>query len=223
MTLSQRILRRISGYEDDLKVQNILQKVNEYHSRLSEQGLWQSQERNAILSKDWALAFLIFQIFKFLLASLLTVPGLILFSPVLVMSNEVSKSKAREALAKSPFKAEGRDVLASWKALIALTVSPILYLFYSAVWAYLAYRYRTSLSSAEIIASSGIVVLPAITLASMYTGDCALITLRSFRSLLMLLHSGHARTLEELYEMQCRLTAEVKHFIDSPHLVDQKI
>jgi len=221
--LGQRILKRISGSEHDPKVRNILHRANEYHWRLSKQGLLHYQVRYAVQSKKFVLVLLLVQLGKLFLAAILTAPGLVLFSPVLILANEISKSKARKAVAGSPFKVEGRDVLATWKVLAALTVSPVLYTFYFAVWAYLAYQCQIPPIPVEIVAWSGIVLLPAITLASMYVGDYIADTFRSFRPLLMLLDPQHAKDLGELFETQCRLTTEVKRFIDSPGFPDQKI
>ena len=46
-----------------------------------------------------------------------------------------------EALKSSTVKVAGRDVLATWKLLVALIVTPVLYGFYTFVTILLAYKY----------------------------------------------------------------------------------
>lgn len=46
-----------------------------------------------------------------------------------------------EALAASSVKVQGRDVLATWKVLVSLAVTPLLYLTYSMLTTIIAYKY----------------------------------------------------------------------------------
>jgi glycerol-3-phosphate O-acyltransferase/dihydroxyacetone phosphate acyltransferase len=57
----------------------------------------------------------------------------ILNAPIVIAASRISKKKAKEALAASSVKIEGRDVLASWKLMVALVLVPIVYLFYTIV------------------------------------------------------------------------------------------
>ncbi|CAG8498658.1 4725_t:CDS:2, partial [Dentiscutata heterogama] len=52
----------------------------------------------------------------------------------------VSKKKAEEAVRGSSVKIEGRDVLATWKLLVALVVTPLLYSFYTFIVVLVSFR-----------------------------------------------------------------------------------
>ena len=67
--------------------------------------------------------------FKFSLFMGLSLPGIILFSPVFITSKKISVRKAKEALAASLVKIKAKDVISTWKILVALVLAPALYIF----------------------------------------------------------------------------------------------
>lgn len=91
--------------------------------------------------------------------TILALPGTILNGPMFILASILSRKKAKgqlrylpgciecsivniisEALAASVVKIAARDVLATWKVLIALGVTPILYTFYAIVATLIAIR-----------------------------------------------------------------------------------
>lgn len=83
-----------------------------------------------------------------LIWTILALPGTILNGPVFILASIISRKKAKgtpsvstyiliffksllEALAASVVKIAGRDVLATWKILIALGITPVLYTLYA--------------------------------------------------------------------------------------------
>jgi glycerol-3-phosphate O-acyltransferase/dihydroxyacetone phosphate acyltransferase len=76
-----------------------------------------------------------------------------------------------EALAASSVKIAGRDVLATWKVLIALGVTPVLYTIYAIIATVIAYRanapLKWRLSTPFIVAS----ILPFANLAALKFGE----------------------------------------------------
>ena len=87
-------------------------------------------------------------------------PGIILAAPFFVLADRVSKQKAKEALAKSSVKLEARDVLATWKIMIGMTVVPTMHLLYTASvyyfvddrWAVVYFFFMPFVSAASILA-----------------------------------------------------------------------
>ena len=61
----------------------------------------------------------------------LSLPGIILFSPVFITSKKISVRKAKEALAASLVKIKAKDVISTWKILVALVLAPALYILFS--------------------------------------------------------------------------------------------
>ncbi|CAJ0650502.1 10520_t:CDS:2, partial [Entrophospora sp. SA101] len=58
---------------------------------------------------------------------ILGLPGFILNLPLIIIARVISAKKAKEAVESSSVKVAGRDVLATWKLLVALVVTPLLY------------------------------------------------------------------------------------------------
>lgn len=74
--------------------------------------------------------------------TVLALPGVILNAPMFIAASIISRKKAKEAVAASTVKLKGNDILATWKVLVALGMSPVIYSFYIALTTYLAYRYH---------------------------------------------------------------------------------
>ena len=227
-TLNQRILKILSPPQHDHEVENLLRRVNEYGLQLRDQGIRDHQVRYAVLSREHALVLLFFQIGKLVLVSLATAPGLILFTPILLLANSVSKKKAKWAVATSPFKIQGRDVLASWKMMTALLFTPLLFSLYVALLTYWVSRSRWCSMLPKnlpfsIVAVLLFILLPAVTFLSLHTGEYAVGTLRSLRPLLMLLRRESARQMKDLFDKQLILCHEVRAFIDCPSVHNRKM
>jgi glycerol-3-phosphate O-acyltransferase/dihydroxyacetone phosphate acyltransferase len=62
-----------------------------------------------------------------------TLPGLLLFWPVFVTSKIISVKKQRMALAASEVKLQGRDIVSTWKILVAMGLAPALYVWYTVI------------------------------------------------------------------------------------------
>lgn len=72
----------------------------------------------------------------------------------------------------------------------------------------------------HLIPFLGFILLPAITILSLHTGEFAVDTLKSLRPLLMLLRPSSARLIKDLFIKQRKLTSEVKEFVDSSAFSD---
>jgi glycerol-3-phosphate O-acyltransferase/dihydroxyacetone phosphate acyltransferase len=224
--LHKRILRRLSSSRQDISVQNLLHRLNDYHLKLQSLGLQHHQVKYAVLSRDHALLILLLQLSKLIIASLATAPGLMLFSPIMLLAHSVSKSKARGAVAASPFRLEGRDVLSSWKVLVALTFAPLIYTFYVASLTYWAYQNRRfgvlpHSVPVQMVPLLGFILLPAITLLSLYPGDYTIDIFKTLRPLILRLRSNTASQMHDLLQEQWELSAAVRKFVDFPDFKDQ--
>ena len=64
---------------------------------------------------------------------IISVPGLVASWPILLIVRLVASSKAREAKKHSSVKIAGRDVMATWKVLMSLVVTPLVHVLYTTV------------------------------------------------------------------------------------------
>lgn len=166
------------------------------------------------------IATLIYRLLKLALLTIGTLPGLLLFAPVFVATKVISIKKSREALAASTVKLQGRDVMATWKLLVALAFAPALYAFYITVFTYWAYNNRIQGYVPDwvplwLIVPIGMVLFPTITFAALRIGEIGMDILKSLRPLVLSLNPSSANTLVKLRERRAELSVQVTEAINT--------
>ncbi|CAG8635122.1 10816_t:CDS:2 [Cetraspora pellucida] len=124
--------RFIAGYEhfkDEPRVQDIRKRIMAYNQLLKYYGLKDHQVNKSAIGGPRAAGLLLYRIILLTTWSILGLPG-------------VSKRKAEDAVRGSSVKIAGRDVLATWKLLVALVVTPLLYSFYTFIVVLVSFRKR---------------------------------------------------------------------------------
>lgn len=181
----------------------------------------------ASFSIPYVVFALIYRLGKLAVLSIGTLPGLILFAPVFVASKVISIKKSREALAASTVKLQGRDVVATWKLLVALALAPLLYTFYVVLLTYWTYRnhvqgYMPEWVPLWTIPVIGYIIFPSITLAALLIGETGMDILKSLRPLVLSLNPSSANTLHKLRQTREQLTAQVTDLINTlgPEMFD---
>ena len=144
--LNRRLIQGYTQYKDDPRVQGLMKDVSEYNRRLRALNIKDHQVEwgNARERRWWyVLAVLIYRVVEVLLLFIGTLPGLAMFWPVFVTTKVISRKKQKEALAASTVKLQGRDVITTWKFLVAIAITPALYIYYMVIiTAWLAYNRR---------------------------------------------------------------------------------
>jgi glycerol-3-phosphate O-acyltransferase/dihydroxyacetone phosphate acyltransferase len=116
-------------------------RVIKYNRQLRDMGIADHQLERASHIGVHSLALILYRVGLLLWWTMLALPGTILHAPVFILAKVISHQKAKEALAASSVKIQGRDVLATWKVLVSLAVTPLLYLIYSLLTTIVAYHY----------------------------------------------------------------------------------
>jgi len=131
---SLAIARKIAhGYEtmkDNPQILELAERIKEYQALLDSFGLSDHQAKTVGRNPYDAFFRLVFQLIILIISLVLSLPGIIIFSPIFFITSWVSRMKAREALAGSSVKLKGTDVIATWKLLSALVVIPCCFLVY---------------------------------------------------------------------------------------------
>lgn len=96
-----------------------------------------------------------------------------------VATPSVTFFSGTEALAGSVVKIAGRDVLATWKILIALGVTPVLYAFYAIIATFIAIRAKAPLKWKIWTPFLVIVALPFMNFAALKFGEAGMDVLKS--------------------------------------------
>ncbi|KAJ1909358.1 Glycerol-3-phosphate/dihydroxyacetone phosphate acyltransferase [Tieghemiomyces parasiticus] len=208
--LTRRFVKGYMIFKDHPAVVELRERIAEYNQDLKYYGLRDHQVGRMVLNRADALVLMAWRLVCLGVMATLALPGVVLNGPVFVAAKLISKRKAREALAKSTVKIEGRDVLATWKILVCLVFFPTLYLTYAACavyWRVTRPAWFTSSSLAVLRAVGAgppvyaalltLISLPVLSFACLWFGESGLDIYRSIRPLFLvqLLGADSARQL----------------------------
>ncbi|KAJ2714859.1 Glycerol-3-phosphate/dihydroxyacetone phosphate acyltransferase [Coemansia spiralis] len=129
--LTRRFIKGYNKYRDLPEVKELSERIADYNQHLRYYGLRDHQVESMRIGRAQAGALFVWRVVWLVIMGLVALPGIVLNAPVFVVTSVVSKRKARAALAASTVKVRARDVIATWKILIALVLVPLLYTLYS--------------------------------------------------------------------------------------------
>ncbi|KAL9027763.1 MAG: hypothetical protein Q9196_003757 [Gyalolechia fulgens] len=218
--LNRRLVKGYTHYKEDPRIVNLKKSVNDYNKQLWLLGVRDHQVEYARFSIPKVIFTLIYRLGKLSVMAIGTLPGLVLFAPVFIASKIISIKKSREALAASTVKLEGRDVVATWKLLVALAFAPLLYVFYTVLLAWWTYRnrvqgYMPNWVPLWLVVVFGFAFFPAVTFAALRFGETGMDILKSLRPLVLSLNPTSANTLFKLRAKRKELSAEVTEVINT--------
>lgn len=140
--LNRRLLKVYVTYQADPRIIKLKKAVIDYNRRLRTLGIKDHQIEWGYVHKKprWLiLGTLLYRVLTLLFLGAGTLPGLVLFWPVFVITKIISVKKQRRALAGSVVKLQGHDVVGTWKILVAMGLAPSLYTYYTTIvttWLY---------------------------------------------------------------------------------------
>ena len=218
--LNRRLVKGYTHYKDDPRIIRLKKSVNAYNKQLWLLGVRDHQVEYAKFSIPKVVFTLIYRLGKLALLTIGTLPGLVLFAPVFVASKIISIKKSREALAASTVKLQGRDVMATWKLLVALALAPMLYTLYTVLLTYWTYRNRVQGYVPEwiplwTIVLAGYILFPMITFAALRLGETGMDIVKSLRPLVLSLNPSSSNTLVKLREKRAKLSQDVTELINT--------
>jgi glycerol-3-phosphate O-acyltransferase / dihydroxyacetone phosphate acyltransferase len=218
--LNRRLVKGYTYYQNDPRIVKLKKQVLDYNKQLRHLGLRDHQVEYAKFSFFKVVFTLIYRLSKLAVMAAGTLPGLILFAPVFIATKIISVKKSKEALAASTVKIQGRDVMATWKLLVALAFAPILYVFYSILFTYWTYRNRVqgyvpAWVPIWTIPVVGMILFPSITFAALRIGEIGMDILKSLRPLVLSLNPSSANTLVRLRERRKQLSHDVTELINT--------
>lgn len=220
--LNRRLAMGYERYKDDPRIVQLSKDVKEYNKQLRYLNMRDHQVQYARMPIHTVVLTTLYRVAKLLVLLVGTLPGLLLFTPVFVLTKYISIRKAREALAGSSVKIQGRDVMATWKIMTALFFAPILYNTYicmfvwrvyaDRLWGYWDYVPRwIPLWTAFPI---GWVLFPLITFAALRLGEVGMDIFKSLRPLVMCINPASSFNLQHLRERRADLSERVTELIN---------
>ncbi|KAI8067969.1 hypothetical protein BC940DRAFT_326204 [Gongronella butleri] len=135
--------------------------------------------------------------------------------PITLLVRYISKKKQREALAGSMVKIKAKDVIASWKVIVASIATPALYGFYSVL--YLVFlvlrRPKLSLSSKMTRVTLSWIIQPILHYVMMRMGDTGFDIYKSIKPLFLALRNPEVGRL--LRDMRADLSQDITAFVNA--------
>jgi glycerol-3-phosphate O-acyltransferase / dihydroxyacetone phosphate acyltransferase len=217
--LNRRLCMGYEKYKDDARIARLSKDVKDYNSQLRYLNIKDHQVQNAHMSYLKASFLLIYRSIKLLFLFFTTIPGLLLFSPVFVATKIISRQKAKTALAGSTVKIQGRDVMATWKILVALGFAPTLYHFYSIlvvikVWYDRLWGYVPEWVPLWIVYFAVWLAMVGITFASLRFGEVGMDIFKSLRPLILSVSPMSSFSIQKLRARRAELSVEVTDLIN---------
>ena len=210
--MNRRVLNGYLHYKHEPKIQELKNEILKYNENLKSMKVpdhlvGNTKER----SKPLLLAECLSTSIQILLLTVLALPGVILFSPVLIATKKISEKKRVEALAGSTVKIRGNDVLATWKILVSMGLAPILYTFYSLIGIKIVHMYYPELSR---FLAFGIFYLLSvcITYSALIFGDRGMDLYKESRAAWLML--SNKRGFEDLKAQRDRLSKDITEAIN---------
>ncbi|KAH9907454.1 hypothetical protein F4778DRAFT_721962 [Xylariomycetidae sp. FL2044] len=217
--LNRRLAVGFSKFKDDPRIIGLMDNIQDYNKQLRYLNIKDHQVSYARMTVPTIIFTLFYRVSKVLILSIGVVPGLVLFAPVFVATKMISHKKAKEALAGSSVKIQGRDVMATWKLLVAMAFAPVLYNFYSVVLCFKAYQdhfwgYVPDWVPFWIFFIGGWIVFPAITFAALRFGEVGMDILKSLRPLVLCISPTSSYSIQKLRERRAELSRQVVEVIN---------
>ncbi|EEP80432.1 potential glycerol-3-phosphate acyltransferase [Uncinocarpus reesii 1704] len=218
--LNRRLVKGYEHYKNDPRIIQAKKAVMDYNKQLWLLGIRDHQVEYAKFSITKVISTLVYRLLKLAVMTIGTLPGLVLFAPVFVATKTISIKKSREALAASSVKIQGRDVMATWKLLVALAIAPLTYAFYTVVLTYWTYHNRVQgyvpgWVPLWMVVLFSVIVFPSITFAALRIGETGMDILKSLRPLVLSLNPTSANTLYKLRARRAELSEMVTHLINT--------
>lgn len=225
--LNRRLAMGYERYKTDERITSLSGGVKEYNSQLRYLNLKDHQVQYANMSLIKVIFLFILRSTKLFLLTVATIPGLLLFSPVFVATKIISRKKAKTALAGSTVKIRGRDVMATWKILVALGFAPMLYHFYSILlvvktWHDRLWGHVPGWVPLWVVYFAVWPLMVAITFAALRFGEVGVDIFKSLRPLLLCLYPTSSYGIQKLRARRAELSAQVTDLINTlgPEMFD---
>ncbi|EMC98239.1 hypothetical protein BAUCODRAFT_32226 [Baudoinia panamericana UAMH 10762] len=217
--LNRRLIKGYNTYKDDPRIVSLRTQVLDYNRTLFRIGLRDHQVSYAKFSWYRVWATLIYRVAKLLVLTIAVLPGVVLFSPVFITGKSISHAKAKEALAASTVKIRARDVIATWKVLVALALTPTLDFIYTVILTYwvsanrIGGRVPTWIPLWAVF-FGGLFFFPAICFMALRFGEIGMDIFKSLRPLILSISPSSKNTLLKLRIRRQELQDQINNIIN---------
>lgn len=217
--LNRRLVQGYDRYKDDPRIVELKKEVISYNAKLRAVGLRDHQVQYAKMHPLKAFLTFFYRLGKLLILTAFVLPGTMLFGLVFIATKMISIKKAKEALAASNVKVQARDVMATWKLLVAMAVAPACYAWYIGLGLFW-YRYNncngylpSGIQKRYLIIIQAI-VYPTVTYAALRFGEVAMDILKSLGPLWKMMNPFSSDELIKIQQRRENLAHRVNELIN---------
>lgn len=225
--INRNMLTGYSKFKDDPKIKHLKESVLNYNRKLFELGIRDHQVENATENKFNNFILLLSRLSQLIIFFVLSLPGVVLFSPVFIATSIISHKKQKQALKASSVKIKAKDVIGSWKVLVGLVLAPLLYLTYSIIGTFIII-FKLQIINYSLFNLIFVFILNwaffvLMTYSSLKTGEVGMDILKSISPLAISLTSN-SNELKDLQNERKNLSFEVTEVVNElgpkvfPHL-----
>ncbi|GAA5841523.1 hypothetical protein JCM11251_001251 [Rhodosporidiobolus azoricus] len=212
--LNKRFIVGYEVYKEDPRIKDLERRVRDYNTLLRYLGLKDHQVERVGRPRWRSFFLLCYRLGLLSVWGILALPGVILNAPIFIAAKIISRKKAKEALAASSVKIAGRDVLATWKVLVALAGAPSLYTVYAINAVVLAHKLALPFQYKLWAPVATFLGLPFIGVAALKFGEVGMDVYKSLRPLLLSLIPGKEPQLLKLRHQRDELASELNDLVD---------
>lgn len=209
MEMNRRIVNGYQLYKDEPEMKELTRDILKYNAHLRHYNLPDHLVETAKVNFCKNLTLLIFRLFRITISLILALPGLIMFSPVFLLSSKISNDKRKKALANSTVKIKANDVIATWKILIAMGFAPLLYILWSVLITFYFRKYNMSKILIFTLSYFGCVI---VTYSALIVGDIGMDILKSIKPLYTSIVSPNG--FKELQRERRALTVKIVNMVN---------
>ncbi|KAF2465509.1 CTR1 suppressor protein [Lindgomyces ingoldianus] len=218
--LNRRLVQGYAKYKDDPRIVDLKKSVQAYNKRLLALNLRDHQVQYAKMNIFMIMWLLVYRTLKLMVLSIFVIPGFTLFAFVFFCGKVISIKKSKEALAASSVKIQARDVMATWKLLVAIAIAPITYTFWIVIFTYWCHRNRVQGYIPEwvplkLFVLAQVIVFPTITYAALRFGEVGMDIAKSLWPLVKMLSPWSNNELIALQKRREILTERVNTIINT--------
>lgn len=131
LELNRRFVKGYLKYRTDTRIIQLRQSIFDYNNLLLAFGIKDNQVKNTQINTIKSICQLLFHLSVLIIFGIVSLPGFVLNLPALYFIGRISKIKAKAALKASNIKIHGKDVISTWKILVALVLLPVMYGMYA--------------------------------------------------------------------------------------------
>lgn len=214
--LNRRLLDGYMQYKDRPAIVELKDNVAKYNQTLKSMGIQDHQVETASLSTLTILGRILARTLKLVALAIPALPGTIMFLPIFAATRHISQKKAAEALKGSTVKIQAKDVIATWKLLVAMGLAPLVYFLYSILFVSIASWYNILPNVSRILlvfACFPLVCL--VSYSALVLGETGMDIFKSLPPLFMALSPTHQNSLAELQAERRALVLEITDIVQS--------